>query len=450
MDSINQREIIVYALIDITEMKGYNNIVLKQTLAKNNALTKTQKAFITQCVNGTLRNLILIDFIINSFSNTNTKKMKPLILNILRSSVYQLKFMDKVPESAICNEAVNLTKAKGFKNLSGFVNGVIRNIIRNIDNIKYPDEQKEPVEYLETMYSVEKWLINYWLEDISYEAVKAICIAQNKDKSISLCVNTLKTDREELIKILKEEEITVIEDNYLENSIHVKNTSDITKKKSFQDGLYHIMDESSMLSVKVLNPCKDEIIFDMCAAPGGKSFLTSYLMKDTGKIFSYDIHPHKIDLIKSGVERLGIKNIITEINNAEIFNKELENKADRVLIDAPCTGFGMLQRKPDIKYSKTMEDVNSLVKVQRKILASCQSYVKIGGTLVYSTCTISRKENMENINWFLEKYNYELSEIPKDVLGKFNFDTIKSGFIQLLPDNNNTDGFFIACMKRKG
>lgn len=433
MNNPKEREIAVFALIDILDNKGYNNIVLKRTLTQHKSLNSIQKSFITEIVNGTLRNLIHLDYIINLYSKTKILKMKPLILNTLRISVYQIKFMDKVPNSAVCNEAVNLVKSKGFKNLGGFINGVLRNIIRNIDDIKYPSYEKDRVNYISVKYSFPTWLIKYFMKTIDINEVEKICASSNSTPKVCLCTNTLKITRDKLIDKLNLEGMEVSKGELSDKSIYVVKTSNISELPSFKEGLFHIMDESSMLAIEILSPKPGSVLYDICSAPGGKSFYASYLMDNKGFIESSDIYTHKLNLVEEGAKRLGIHIIKTNESDATINYPNKNNLADYLLIDAPCTGFGLLRKKPDIKYSKTIEDVYSLAKIQRQILLSSHSYVKVGGVLVYSTCTISEEENMKNVNWFINNYNYELLKT-----------------VQLLPSKHSTDGFFIAKLIRKG
>lgn len=433
MNTPKEREISVFALIDILENKGYNSIVLKRTFMQNKNLDIKQKAFVTELVNGTLRNLIHIDYIIDYFSNTKTTKMKPLILNTLRISVYQIKFMDKVPSSAVCNEAVNLVKSKGFKNLAGFINGVLRNIIRNIEKVEYPDYEKNKTNYLSIKYSYPKWLIQYFMESLSIKEVEKLCISGNDTPKVCICTNTLKTTRDKLIKRLNDEGVQAVEGKLSKNSIYISKTSNIAELLSFKEGLFHVMDESSMVAVETLSPNSGDTVYDLCSAPGGKSFYSSYLMKNIGTIESWDIYRHKLNLIEEGYQRLGIDIIKTYEKDASKYHLNKEGIASHVIIDAPCTGFGLLRKKPDIKYNKTKEDVFALAKLQREILTKACKYVKLGGVLVYSTCTISEEENMKNINWFIKNYNYELMDLN-----------------QMLPSIHFTDGFFIAKMIRRG
>ena len=439
----SEREIATHILGEITTLNSYNNIVLRKALNKNKALLPMQRAFITELVNGTLRNLIYIDYVINSFSKTKTSKMKPLILSVLRISVYQIMFLDKVPNSAICNEAVNLVKSKGFSNLSGFVNGVLRSIIR-APEIDLPNEVDEPIKYLSVKYSYSEWIIKYWLETYSFDIVHKMCEANSVAPAVTICVNTLKTCKDSLKQILTDEGVQIFDGELLESSLRISPRGDITELNSFRNGLFHIMDESSMLSGMITNPQKNSKVFDVCAAPGGKSFYMSYMMNNTGEILCNDIYEHKIELINDGIKRLGLKNVSAEIGDALEIDDSKIGKADYVLIDAPCSGLGIVRKKPDIKYSKTLDEIHKLVKVQRDILKSSSKYVKPGGTLVYSTCTVSKLENENNISWFIKNFPFELEDItpflPKNITGG----TLRDGYVQILPSDYNSDGFFVA------
>lgn len=447
---MNAREIAVYALIDILDKESYNNLTLKKVFNDNKEISNEDKAFITEIVNGTLRNIIFIDYIIENFSNIKIKKMKPLILNILRISVYQIKFMKRVPVSAVCNEAVLFTKKKKFNGLSGFVNGILRNISREINNISLPNEKKEPVKFLSIRYSYKSWIIEKWLKEMEYGKVKAICEINTLPPKVSICVNTNKTTRDKLKNILEKEGMVVEYGKISKNALYISRTKNIAESKAFKKGFFHIMDESSMISVEVLDPKEGETIVDVCAAPGGKSFYTSYLMNNNGKIFSRDIHKHKIDLIKNSIERLNISIIEAQNLDATIFYKEYENIADKVIMDVPCSGFGILRKKPDIKYTKTEQDIENLVKLQRRILTSCAKYVKKGGILLYSTCTIFKEENLDNVLWFCENFGYEFCQIDLKQVYKngIKIKGIEKGYINILPTMFETDGFFIAKLKR--
>ena len=342
---MNEREIALYILMDIFKDGGYNNIALRKALNAHPEMTNVQKAFVTEIVNGTLRNLIRIDYIINQFSKTPVKKMKPFIRTNMRMGIYQLIFMDKIPQSAVCNEAVKLAKKHKFAALSGFVNGILRNVARNIDNISYPNKEKEPVKYLSVTYSCPEWIIEYWLKSYDFETVN-----NNKAPSISLCVNTLKNTKEELANTLKDEGVEIDMDTLLPNSLYVRKTSNIGELESYKKGLFHIMDESSMLATRILNPNENSVVIDVCSAPGGKTFATAEIMKNTGKVISRDIYEHKAELIKEGADRLGLTNVEVQVRDASEDKEDIE--ADFVLVDAPCSGLGLVRKSLILKTIK--------------------------------------------------------------------------------------------------
>ncbi len=444
MTKKNEREIAIKTLMNILNDNAYNNIALRNCFKENQDLNKIQKAFITETVNGTLRNLIFIDYIIDNYSKTKTNKMKPFILNNLRVSVYQIYFMDKVPEHAICNNAVELTKKYGFKGLSGFVNGVLRQIIRNKEEDVLKDLDK--IMYLSIKYSYQKWMIQYWLSEHTYEEVEEMCKANNKSRKINFCINTNKTNLADLENILKDEDVTVEKSKICDNSLTVSKVNDITKLKSFNEGLYHVMGETSQIAVDVLDPKENTKVLDICSAPGGKSFYMGYKMNNTGEIVSCDIYDHKIKLIDEGSKRVGLKNIETKINDATKLNNDFVNKFDYILVDAPCSGLGIVSKKPDIKLNKTFEDIEELSGIQKEIMSNAYKYLKEGGVLVYSTCTISKRENTNNVKWILENTNLELVDLNEEFENLAN----DKGVIEILPTlENNSDGFYIAKFRRK-
>lgn len=449
MISKNERELSIYILKEVFREDAYSNIVLRRTLEKNKELNNIQKSFITELVNGTLRNLIYINYIIDTFSKVNTQKLKPFILYLFQISVFQIVFMDKIPISAVCNEAVKLCKLRGFKNLSGYVNGVTRNIARNKDNIILPDKKLQPIKYLSIRYSHPEWIINYWLEEMSIQEIESILINNNKSPKVTICVNKNKITKDELENNLIKENIIVKQGNLSKNALIISNTGNIKNNLSYKEGLFHVMDESSMIAVEVANPKKGDFLIDACSAPGGKSFYSSYLMQNEGKIISTDIYEHKINIIIDNAKRLNINIIDTKLQDSSIFDKSLEEQADILLLDVPCSGLGLIRKKPDIKIKKSLEDINSLVAIQRNILKACYRYVKKGGVLVYSTCTISKKENLDNINWFLHKYKFELETINLTLNECLKSITTSKGYLQILPSSLFNDGFFIAKMIRR-
>lgn len=447
---INPREVAAEALLEIMKEEAYNNIVLKRILRRNGAMSTQDKAFVTEIVNGTLRNIIYIDYIINKISNVKTEKMKPWVASVLRTGVYQLKFMDKTPNSAVCNESVKLVKEKGFGSLSGFVNGVLRNVIRKEKEIALPKEIERPDEYLSVLYSYPLWILRMWLSVYSYEFVKELCIKNNTSPDVTIVCNSLKISKQALKENMEKNGVVVKDGFYYKNALHISRTSDITSLDLFKLGLFHVQDESSMLAVQVLDPKPGEKILDLCAAPGGKSILAAEIMKNKGEIIARDIYEHKLSLMEETAQRLDITIIKTQQKDATILDEESKNYFDRVLVDAPCSGLGLIRKKPDIKLRKSRMEIDVLCQIQKKILHSAAEYVKIGGIVVYSTCTICKKENEKNVEWFLEQHeNFKLEDSSTYLPSVKRGTEKETGGIQLFPHIHNTDGFFIARFKRE-
>ena len=445
---INPREVAADAFMEIIYEGAYNNEAVKRYLKRNGAMDKRDKALVTEIVNGTLRNLIFIDHVINCFSNTKTEKMKPWILTCLRQGVYQILFMDRVPVSAACNEAVKLAEGRGFRSLKGFVNGVLRTVSRQKDDIPMPDKEKEFSKYVSVKYSFPEWIVKMWVAMYGKERAESICAASLKAPELSITCNTLKTNPEELKQKLEKEGMEVYRSEYFDDAFVIKKTDDITKSESFLNGCFHIQDESSLLAVKILDAKKGDRVADVCAAPGGKSFSIAERMENEGYVLSGDVYEHKAALIKDGAGRLGINIIDAVVRDASEENGE--GTFDKVLVDAPCSGLGLVRKKPDIKLTKTGEDIDALIGIQRDILKASASLVKKGGTLVYSTCTVCKKENTGNRKWFLENFEFESVDITEYIPEGMECETAKDGYIELLPDEHGTDGFFIAKFIKKG
>jgi len=418
----NEREAAVNILMEIEREHGYSGIVLSRNLDKADDLDARGRGFITEVVNGCMRNLIWIDYIIDRFSKVPTDKMEPFIRHLTRSAVYQLKFMDKIPISAAVNEAVKQARKRGFNGLCGYVNAVLRNISRS--ETPLPNIAEGLDKFLSVRYSFPPWITKYYIDHYGPEKAESICKAAVKPQSVHICVNTNRIARDELLDLIDAEPTC-------ENGAFLVKSSDITTLKPFRDGLFHVMDESSMKAVEALAPRPGEAIMDLCAAPGGKSFYCAYLMKNRGRIHAWDIHPHKVNLINNSAMRLGIDILTADAADARIFNKAFESAADRVLIDAPCTGLGAAAKKPDLKYSRSQSDIETLAQIQRDILSAGCRYVKPDGVLVYSTCTLTREENQDNASWFISRYPFVLES-----------ETL------LLP--GRSDGFYIAKFVRKG
>ena len=429
--SVNERELVLDMLLQITRDSEYSHIVIKNVLDKYQYLDKRERAFITRVVNGTLERMIEIDYIINLFSKVKVNKMKPLIRTILRSSVYQMKYMDSVPDSAICNEAVKLAGKRGFVNLKGFVNGVLRNISRNLDKINYPDE-KDKVSYLSVKYSLPEWLVKQWLNVYDEETVKTIGSASLEEKPLTVRFNERKIKKEDLVGILKKEGVTVGEVPEIPCALYLSGYDHLSALPSFCEGLYPVQDLSSMQVALWSGVKEGDQVLDVCAAPGGKSIHIAELLNGTGHVEARDLTEYKVDLLRDNIERSGLTNIEAVCQDATVYDPDKKKSADIVIADLPCSGLGVLGKKPDLRYKMNEKTEADLVELQRKILSVVKDYVKPDGKLLYSTCTIHREENEGNVEWFLKEY-------PE-------FELVKDK--QMIPGKDAGDGFYIAIIKR--
>lgn len=447
-DVVNLREIILAALMEIIEEEKYSHVVLREVLEKYQYLEKRERAFITRVTEGTLENMIQIDYIIERFSTVSVADMKPVIRTILRMSVYQLKFMDSVPDSAVCNEGVKLAQRKGFYSLKGFVNGVLRSVARNMDKVAYPQAQEQPLAYLSVMYSMPEWILQQWLEVYDFETVEKICKATHRERLTSIRCNLDKASKEEIIDSLKKQEITVREVPYLDYALEIGNYNYMKAVEAFKKGWFQVQDVSSMLVAEIAAPQWGDYCIDVCAAPGGKSLHLADMLRGSGYVEARDLTDYKVGLMQENIERIGNINMSARIMDATVFDPESVEKADVLLADVPCSGLGVMGKKADIKYKMTPAKQGEIVKLQRKILDTVQSYVKKGGVLIYSTCTIAPAENQYNIKWFLENYPFRLESIDPYICGELQGKTTQAGYIQLLPGINESDGFFSARLKR--
>jgi len=440
----NYRVSVIESLKKIFKDKSYSNLVINNDI-KN--IEHKYYSIYRKSVLGVIENLIYIDWIVNHMSKTSTRKMETEVLFTLRLAVYQLFFLENSYENIVVNESVEHIKKTGNIRASKFVNAVLRNIIRNKDKIT-SDMKKLPFkEYLSVKYSYPEWLVLKWIEQFGKEEIEEVLIANNSEAPLTLRTNTLKTSRDELIDTLQNKGMVVHKSEYLDKGIIIENPSEIDKSNEYKNGLFSIQSESSMLAGQVLNPKENSIIIDLCAAPGGKSLNASEMMNNTGKIISRDIYINKISLINKEKIRLGIKNIEVETFDATNLDENLIGKADYCIVDVPCTGLGIIRRKPEIKYNKLESDLETIPKIQYKILDNASKYLKVNGELIYSTCTVNKEENINIIKSFLKhNKNFTTVDISNETKNKFSTSTV--GYIEIYPHLHHMDGFFIAKLKR--
>ena len=445
---VNIREIALGILMEITEEEAYSHVVMRQVLEKYQFLEKRDRAFISRTVEGTLEHMIQLDYIIEQFSNVPVYNMKPLIRNLLRISVYQLKYMDSVPDAAVCNEAVKLAQRKGFYNLKGFVNGVLRNTARRLNQVRYPDPKLEPLHYLSVKYSFPIWMLDKWVAQFGYETTEKICRDSHMEKPTVVRCNLTRASREEIIEDLEQQGITVRQHPYLDYALEISNYNYIKAISAFKKGWIQVQDISSMLVAEVAAPNWGDKCFDVCAAPGGKSLHIADKLMGSGYVEARDVSEYKVRLMQENIERSGAINIRAVLRDATVRDVASVKQADIVLADVPCSGLGVIGKKQDIKYKMSEKQQQDIVKLQRRILCVVQEYVKPGGVLIFSTCTIGADENQYNIKWFLENFPFHLESIDPYICDALKGKTTGGGYIQLLPGVHSSDGFFIARLRR--
>ena len=427
---VNERALVLGMRLAVNEEGQYSHLVLRDVLDKYQYLGKQERAFLTRLMEGTLERQLTLDYVIDQFSKTRVKKMKPLIRNLMRMSVYQIMYMDSVPDSAVCNEAVKLARKRGFSGLSGFVNGVLRSVARGWREVRFPN--------LSVTYSMPEWIVDIWTENYGEEKTRQILEGLTAENRLTIRTNLLKITPEALEMRLKEEGVTtekivcadMPELNY---AFMISGFDHLNALESFREGLFYVQDVSSMMVAETVDPVKDSYIMDVCAAPGGKSVHLAEKLGGTGMVEARDLTDYKTDLIRQNIARHQLSNMRAVQMDATALDEASIGKADVVIADLPCSGLGVMRRKTDIKYKMTLQTEQELVSLQRKMLETVCQYVKAGGTLLYSTCTMDKMENEDNVTWFLKQH-------PQFELVKMQ---------QIFPQKTYGDGFFLAKLQKK-
>lgn len=446
------REVALKILYKIDVDNAYSNIVLDEMIKQNNNnLNQKDIGLISEIVYGVTTWRLTLDTIIKKYSKIRLKKISPWILNILRMSIYQIVFLDKIPKSAAVNEGVNLSKRYGHKSSSGFVNAILRKVTKqdyeelfNIENVE---------ERISKIYSIPEWIIEELKQEgMEINKIEEICKNSNIRPKVSIRVNTLKTTKEKLKNRLLEKQINV-EDGILEDFLILDKAKNIENMEEFKEGLFTVQDEAAGLTALILNPKKEEKILDACSSPGGKTTYIAQIVDNNAEIEAWDLHESRIKLVEQNAKRLEIDIIKTKVNDATKYKEEYFEKFDKILLDVPCLGLGVLKRKPDIKWQRNQDDINTISKIQYEILNICSNYLKQGGELVYSTCSILNSENKEIIFKFLENNsNFKIKEIEilqdkNKTNNYFKKYIVDNKFIQVY-QNEKTDGFFICKLKK--
>ena len=427
------REIALKTLYKIDKEQAYSNIVLNDEIKQNrNKINDKDIGLISEIVYGVTTWKLTIDEIIKKYSKIRLKKISPWILNILRMGTYQIIFLDKIPKSAAVNESVNLAKRYGHASSSNFTNA----ILRKIEKEDYEEffQIKDDVERISKTTSMPVWIIEELMKNNTIEEVEEICKNLNLRPEIIIRINKLKTTKEEIMRKLEEANIEYREIPDMEDFLVLNKIKNIENSSLFKEGLFTVQDASAGLTAIVLNPQEDENVLYACSAPGGKTTYIAELMHNKGKIEAWDIHEHRTKLVEKNAERLGIKIINTDVKNSAEYEEKYKEKFDRILLDVPCMGIGVIKRKPDIKWQRKKEDIEEISQLQSKILETCSKYLKRGGYLVYSTCSILKGENEDIVNDFIKNNS--------------DFEIVKNGLFNIKPDKEK-DGFFICKLHKK-
>ena len=413
----------------------YKGAFLEESLEilKKSNIDERDYNFIKEITTGVIRNRTYLDYVIKINSRVKIKRIHKIILSILEMAIYQMYFLDKVPDYSIVDESVNLAKIYGNRGSISFTNGILRSISKkDAPQVKIEDS----IDNLSTFYSHPKFYTEYFYNNYGEEFTKKLLKANNEMPPFTIRVNTLKTSKSDLMSNLKELGFE-IEETVYDNALNILNPKGIIDTKYFDEGHFYIQDLGSILVASFLNPRENSSLLDLCAAPGGKTTHLAELMNNTGEIMACDKSQGKTKLIQENAKRLGVKNIEARVNDARVLNKDFIDKFDYVLVDAPCSGTGLYRKKPDIKWNKDLEDIRALAEIQLEILDKAKDYVKDGGELLYSTCSLSKIENEDVVNKFLENNkNFKIKKLrDREVL-------------KLFPSTDGSDGFSISLMEK--
>ncbi len=437
------RQVAFEALLKVHKDGAYSNLAVDSLLKENHGLDERDRAFVCNLVYGTLDRLMLIDYNLGLYLNQPVRKLKPELHTILRMGTYQLLFMDKVPSRAAVNESVNLAKVNKSSFAASLVNAVLRRVSDN--GLRLPEGDEKDPDFLSIKYSCPEWILSLWIDAYGFENAVALAEKALEAPNVVVRVNTTKISADELVWKLAEEGVISEKSSVIPDALILSNTGSVEELDAYKEGLFHAQDLASQICCKALDPKPGEVIFDMCSAPGGKAFTIAETMENKGVVRAFDIYQSRVELIRSGAERLGLENVFSYLSDASIFNENY-GLADRVLCDVPCSGLGIIRRKPEIRF-KSRNDIDNLPELQYRILCNSARYLKEGGRIVYSTCTLNPKENSEVCDRFLSEHpEFSAVEIMPE-LQRYGED---DKYLTLMPHLHSTDGFFVAAFVKNG
>jgi 16S rRNA (cytosine967-C5)-methyltransferase len=444
------REVALQILNKIEQQGAYSNLLLNDVLQRN-ALEAREVALVTELIYGTTQRLNTIDLILQQYLSKDIAKLQPWVRNLLRLSAYQFLFLDRIPPHAIVNEAVKIAKKQGHSGISGLVNAVLRKMVARIGFPDVPSDLSLE-EQIGFRYSHPAWLIQRWISQYGQEVTEQMAAANLLPPHISIRVNRLRITREQLLEEINASGRNATPSYLSSDGIIVGSGGNMAHSPWYMNGHCTIQDESSMVVAAAVQPSRGMRILDCCAAPGGKSTHLAEWMNDEGSIIACDIHPHKIEIIKQNAARLGIKCIDTLcIDATQLSEHFAAHSFDSILLDVPCSGLGVIRRKPEVKWNKSEHEIKTLVQLQRNLLSTIQPLLKPGGTLIYSTCTLNHEENEDQIYWFLSQYDtFRLEPPPSSAIAPQLLERCpsKDGMISILPHYFGSDGFFIARLRK--
>lgn len=452
------RDTALHVLTEVEQEGAYSNLLLNSALQKS-GLTGSEAGLATELVYGTISRRNTIDYYLEPFVTKGMAKLQPWVRNLLRLSFYQIYYLDRIPPHAAVNEAVNIAKRKGHQGISGMVNGVLRNVLRRKEELKLP-EGLPPARRIALEHSHPEWLVSRWMEQYGEDTAAAICKANNESPPVSVRVNRARISRDELMHKMEEQGLKVAASGVSPDGIIVKSGGNMALTDWYREGLLSIQDESSMLVAEAVDPESGMRVLDCCAAPGGKTCHMAERMEGGGEVIANDIHPHKVKLIEDQAARLQLGNVQALSGDAlELGTRFASESFDRILLDAPCSGLGVIRRKPDLKWTKTPEDIKEITKIQRDLLDRVSVLLKPGGVLVYSTCTIEPSENEEMVRQFLAHHPEfkPAPELPEwqrfgREASRKDGETGKTGEtigLQILPQHYHSDGFYIVRLTKR-
>jgi 16S rRNA (cytosine967-C5)-methyltransferase len=443
------RETALIVLKEVEEREAYLNLVLNRVLTRQ-TFPPVERSLLTELTAGVIQHLQTLDWVISLYTKRPLEKFTPWIRNILRIGTYQLLYLERIPEAAAVDESVKLAHRYGHKGVAGLVNAVLRKIGRSKNDLPWPSREQDPALYLSLRHAYPLWMVRRWIKNMGFETAVAHCIAGNRRPPLTVRTNSLLLSRNELQSILQAEGTASQECRFAPEGLHLNLTSGLTGLKSFQQGLFQVQGEASMLAAPLLNPQPGEQILDLCSAPGGKTTHLAALMKNQGRIIAADLYPHRLKLVQAAAKRLGIQIIQTENLDGRALPAKWQGAFQRVLLDAPCSGLGVIRRKGDLKWKRRPEDLAALSQLQLQLLHSAFQALCAGGVLLYSACTTEPEETSALISRFLAEESLArpvqlTSLLPPALSGGEE----TKGQVFLWPDRHNLDGFFLARIRKQ-